>query len=181
MAVGPPHYRSLVIILLLALATCRTPGLQDNPQPTRLDLLDHKISFLIPSGWTVEFSEKRYFQLTANTNDTPYSPGIEYRGLTTDLTDSALMDQYARGWYSAMARNFPNFEYTDRKEFIENKMNTYYFEGTFSDGRLQLKKIGYLRFANRKIHAIYYTAPLAQFEAYLPLFKVIDKQIRFLN
>lgn len=177
----PKIQRMLAFALLAGLSGCLTPDLKSGDSGTQIELLDHKISFVLPAGWKVQLSEKRYFQLTANSGTGPYAPGIEYRGLNTDLTDRALMDQYARGWYSAMGRNFPNFEYTERKEMVENSFTVYYFEGTFSDGNLPLKKIGYLRFVNRKIHAIYYTAPLNEFDSHLPLFKAVEREIRYLN
>lgn len=175
------YRRMLLLALLAGLTGCLTPDLKSGASATEIELLDHKIAFVLPAGWKVQLSEKRYFQLTANSGTGPYAPGIEYRGLNTDLTDRALMDQYARGWYSAMGRNFPNFQYTERKEMVENQIITYYFEGTFSDGNLPLKKIGYLRFVNRKIHAIYYTAPLNEFDTHLPLFKAVEREIRYLN
>lgn len=175
------YHRILLLALLAGFSGCQTADLKSGDSGTHIELLDHKIAFVLPAGWKVQLSEKRYFQLTASSGRGPYAPGIEYRGLNTDLTDRALMDQYARGWYNAMERNFPNFKYADRREMIENGVTVYYFEGTFSDGNLALKKIGYLRFVNRKIHAIYYTAPLNEFDSHLPLFKAIEREIRYLN
>lgn len=173
--------RGSFLAIFFIFAGCHTAPLKSDGNGTQIELLDHKIAFVLPTGWTVQFSEKRYFQLTANTGTGPYAPGIEYRGLNTDLTERALMDQYARGWYTAMARNFPNFEFTERNEMVVNNVPTYYFEGTFTDGNLRFKKIGYLRFVNLKIHAIYYTAPIDEFDTYLPVFHAIDDMIRYLN
>jgi hypothetical protein len=177
--------RAFIVLLSLSvfagLSGCRTPDLKSESSSTEIELLDHKIAFRLPAGWKVQISARRYFHLAANTGTGPYAPSIEYRGLNTDLTDRALMDQYARGWYNAMATNFPNLQYIEKKEWQHNEHVTYYFEATFSDGKLPLKKIGYLRFVNRKIHAIYYTAPLNDFDRYLPLFQSIENEIRYLN
>lgn len=185
---GPPYLnniRSFMFVVLCGLAVsligCQSTDLKTRRNTTEIQLLDHKIGFMLPVGWSLQFSEKRYFQLTANSDSGTYSPSIEYRGLSTDLKDRSLMDQYASGWYNAMGRNFPNFEYTIRQERVENQVVTYYFEGTFKDGNMLLKKIGSLRFINKKIHAIYYTAPANEFDDYKDLFNSINKQIRYLN
>ena len=172
---------SVLFLLAISAVSCQSTDLTVKQNTTEVQLIDHKISLVLPAGWSLQFSEKRYFQLTANSGKGSYSPSIEYRGLSTDLKDRSLMDQYASGWYNAMGRNFPNFQYSIRQERIENQVTTYYFEGTFKDGNMLLKKIGSLRFKNKKIHAIYYTAPANEFDDYQDLFDALNKQIRYLD
>lgn len=179
--VGKIASRAAVLASVLIFAQCRSPDLKPGLTGTSVELPDHQIAFILPLGWAVQLSEKKYFQLSAQADTAAYSASIEYRGLTTDLTDKALKDQYARGWYNAMSKNYPNWKYSERHEAIHDGIATYTFEGTFNEGDLVLKKVGSLRFVDRKIHAIYFTAPQAEFKKYTSLFEAVDRQIRYLN
>lgn len=172
---------ALALSLTLLSAACRSPDLKPGQTGTAVELPDHRIAFILPIGWSVQLSEKKYYQLSAQADSAAYSARIEYRGLNTDLTDKALKDQYARGWYNAMSKNYPNWTYTERQEAMIDGIATYTFEGTFNEGDLVLKKVGTLRFVDRKIHAIYFTAPLGEFQKYTSLFEAVDRQIRYLN
>lgn len=172
---------AVAVSLAFLSAACRSPDLKPGQTGTAVDLPDHQIAFILPLGWSVQLSEKKYYQLSARADAAAYSASIEYRGLTTDLTDKGLKDQYARGWYNAMSKNYPNWKYTHRHEAVIDGIATYTFEGTFNEGDLVLKKVGTLRFVDRKIHAIYFTAALGEFKKYTPLFEAVDRQIRYLN
>ncbi len=141
-------------------------------------LTDHKILFKIPSKWFIYFSSLKYFHLFARDSENVFGPRIEYRGLRNTTNNLAEREQYAKGWYQAIQISYPKWQYTRKKSYETKYRNqplfTFEFEGTFQDGELIYKKIGFLRFFDDRIHAIYYTAQEKKFDKYLNTFQIID-------
>ncbi|GIX42335.1 MAG: hypothetical protein KatS3mg129_2068 [Leptospiraceae bacterium] len=175
--------KKLMLINILFLISCNSYQIiQNNPIiESYIYLTDQKIQFTLPSNWLFYYSSKKYFQFVAKNPNNLYGPILEYRGLNNTTQTQKERDLYAEGWYKAIELNFPEWEYKEKgyKEFNynNNKIYTYHFIGTFLDGKVKMKKLGYLRFYKDKVHAIYYTTRDDNFNQFFELFKEIDQKI----
>lgn len=104
---------------------------------------------------------------------------LEYRGLDTEPRDQRSRDLYASGWYDAMRLNYPGWKYANRDKDADSRSFT--FEGSYIEGTVRYIKIGQLRFRDRRIHAIYYTAPEEEMDQYREVFQTIDGLIQYTN
>ena len=109
---------------------------------------------------------------------------FEYRGLEKIKKDRESKRQYAAGWYRAIALSYEGWRYDLQETDASDPEGTFRFEGTYVDeqsgnGPVQLRKIGILRFRGTRLHALYYTAPDAEFERLRPLFEKMDRLHRY--
>ncbi len=175
-----------LLFFIFLFNSCRTSSLilQDQIEPkVRITLVDHRIQFVIPPTWNTYFSSKRYFHFIAISSDSIYGPRIEYRGLNNTSKTKQERDLYSLGWYQASEINFPKWKYIEKSyEEIPYKnyiIYSYKFIGEFYDGNIKIKKLGFLRFLDKRIHTIYYTDKESDFDANLPLFLKIDQNIEY--
>ncbi|MFN3605280.1 MAG: hypothetical protein ACK4UJ_11285 [Leptonema sp. (in: bacteria)] len=173
-----------LIIVLLFFSFCKSGSLiLQNPSGVDVNivLVDHKIQFQVPSNWKTYYSAKRYFHFIAKSEDNIYGPQLEYRGLQNTSKTKEERNLYANGWYKAIEINFPKWKFL-KKDYEEIPYNeiviySYDFLGEFFDGNKKIKKLGYLKFIEDRIHAIYYTAEESEFDVNLPSFLKINKKI----
>lgn len=172
----------IVAFLFLGAANhCRTGSLFSYGDGLRsVALTDYGIVFRIPGDWDVSLSRDRYFQFVAVYREDSLPLGLlEYRGLDTEPRDQRSRDLYASGWYDAMRLNYPGWKYVDRNKDQESRSFT--FEGSYLEGTTRYIKIGKLRFRDRRIHAIYYTAPEDEIDRYREIFEAVDQLIQYSN
>lgn len=169
----------LILILLTAGSSCRTGSLFSYEESMRsVALTDYGIVFRIPGDWDVSLSRDRYFQFVAVYREDSSPLGLmEYRGLDTEPRDQRSRDLYASGWYDAMRLNYPGWKYVDRNKDTESRSFT--FEGSYLEGTTRYIKIGKLRFRDRRIHAVYYTAPEDEIDRYREIFEAVDRLIEY--
>ncbi len=177
------HLQKLAILLLLPLTgiSCRSGSLFDyNDELRSVALTDYGITFRIPGRWDVSLSRDRYFQFVAvyREGSEPLAV-LEYRGLDTEPRDQRSRDLYASGWDDAMRLNYPGWKYANRDKDADSRSFT--FEGSYIEGTVRYIKIGQLRFRDRRIHAIYYTAPEEEMDQYREVFQTIDGLIQYTN
>lgn len=176
-------YKILLIFVIISILNCSSSNIitQKLPMENVIFLTDQSVQFSIPSNWVIYFSSRKFFQFVAKYPNIIYGPLIEYRGLNNTTKNKGERELYAEGWYKAIELNFPKWEYIEKNyeevDYKNNKIFTYQFLGTFYDGNVKIKKIGYLRFFNDRIHAIYYTTKDEYFEENYKIFKQIDKSI----
>jgi hypothetical protein len=177
-------FRAFALILLaLTLTNCRTGQLTDhlysNFQTEKLDTFG--ISLAYPDGWYV--TQDRYFHFKAygfTPNNLPAS--IEYRGLDDQKPMDALQkEQYATGWYEAIAKSYPEWKYDLKRKLVDDPEGGFEFEGSYKVATDVHRKIGKLRFRGGKVHAIYYTTHDLEFEKARPLFMNMDARIEYFN
>lgn len=63
--------------------------------------------------------------------------------------------------------------------YKNNIIYSYKFLGEFYDGNTKIKKLGFLRFLEKRIHTIYYTDKESDFDTNLPLLLKIDQNIQY--
>lgn len=171
-------------LVFLGILHCKTYTIiNNNSTYTQLVLTDQKIQFLIPNDWVIFYSSKKFFQLYAKENNSVYGPMLEYRGLPNSTRSRSERELYASGWYKAINLNYPKWNYEAKNyneiDFQNKKIYSYEFIGTFMDGSTRLKKLGYLRFFEDRIHAIYYTCSEEDFEKCKVIFQKIDEAINY--
>ncbi|MCB1138314.1 MAG: hypothetical protein KDK23_06130 [Leptospiraceae bacterium] len=175
---------TLLIGIALFLATalisgCQSISVYDGKGNLRsVALTDYGIVFEIPGAWDISLSRDRYFQFVAvYREDSRPLAVLEYRGLDTEPRDKRSRDLYATGWYDAMRLNYPGWKYQDRSN--DDASESFTFEGSYLEGTTRYIKIGKLRFKDRRIHAIYYTAPEEEMDHLRDIFEAIDEEIRY--
>lgn len=172
-----------IMIFILFLFYCKSyPIIQSNSYiESQIILSDQNIQFILPSNWLFYYSSKKYFQFVAKDPNSIYGPFLEYRGLNNTTQTKKERELYAEGWYKAIQLNFPKWEYIDKEytefDYNNNKIYSYKLLGTFLDGNVKMKKLGYLRFYKDKIHAIYYTTREDNFNAVEKILQEIDQKI----
>ncbi|MCB1168193.1 MAG: hypothetical protein KDK25_12190 [Leptospiraceae bacterium] len=173
---------SIASLLFLAIAFmpgCQSITVYDGKANLRsVALTDYGIVFEIPGAWDISLSRDRYFQFVAvYREDSRPLAVLEYRGLDTEPRDKRSRDLYATGWYDAMRLNYPGWKYRDRSK--DEASEAFTFEGSYLEGTTRYIKIGKLRFKDRRIHAIYYTAPEEEMDHLRDIFEAIDEEIRY--
>jgi hypothetical protein len=172
-----------LIILLFFFIFCKSTNIIQsiNRNQVNIILTDQKIQFLLPPNWQFYFSSKKYFHLVAKEDSDPYGFMIEYRGLINTTKNQKERELYAEGWYKAIKLNYPQWEYIEKTyeeiKYNDSKIYNYQFLGTFFDGKVKMKKLGFLRFYKDRIHAIYYTSKETNFHQFSSLIKEIDQNI----
>ncbi|MCS7204737.1 MAG: hypothetical protein NZ853_03490 [Leptospiraceae bacterium] len=148
-----------------------------------ITLTDSKIQFQVPSHWEIFFSSKRFFHFYGKDPNQVYGPMMEYRGLPNPTKTKTEREQYASGWYKAINLNYKNWNYIEKNyieiEFNNKKIYSYQFLGSFDDGQVKVKKLGFLRFFDDRIHAIYYTCEDFTFTQCMDTFMKIDNSINY--
>jgi hypothetical protein len=168
---------------LLVLGGCFGNTRLDDLPLTRKDLPDYGVSLSFPVDWSAKRGD--FFHLEARSTHPPEIRALfEYRGLEKIKKDRESKRQYAAGWYRAIALSYEGWKYELQETDPNDPEGTFRFEGTYSEdhnasGSTRLRKIGILRFRGTRVHALYYTAPDAEFERVRPLFERMDRQHRY--
>lgn len=172
----------IALLCLGSLSACFGTRL-DNLSLTRKDLPDYGVSLSFPEEWSVKRGD--FFHLESRSQRPPELRALfEYRGLEKIKKDRESKRQYAAGWYRAIALSYEGWRYDLQETDGSDPEGTFRFEGSYVDeqngnGPIQLRKIGILRFRGARLHALYYTAPDAEFERLRPLFEKMDRQHRY--
>ncbi len=174
--------RTLFLPLLLLLSLAGTGCSGGSPRLSRSFVSErleaHGIVLYYPSSWFV--SQDDYFNFKA----TGFAPNrlpafLEYRGLQHEIKDEENRDLYARGWYEAIQKNYPDWKYDLKEKVTDEGGPAYTFEGTYRVATDTFRKIGKLRFRANRIHAIYYTGSDVEFPEVRQLFQRMDEKLRF--
>ena len=168
-----------LLAFLVWMPGCRSGSIFSGISDMRsVALVDYGITFKVPGEWDVSLSRDRYFQFVAVHMDGSLPVAlVEYRGLETEPRDQRARELYASGWYNAMPLNYPGWKYVDKGK--DDDARSFTFEGAFLDGTTQYLKLGKLKFRDRRIHAIYYTAPTDEMDHYRDIFETIDTLIEY--
>ena len=169
---------AVFLIFFITSIQCRSVSNSEKIKLHKQPFLENNIVFFIPGNW--KETKDHYFHFKAvgfAPNGLPAS--IKYRGLDFKTLDEKGKDLYATGWYEAIAKNYPEWQYESRKKIENDSEGSYEFEGTYKVATDTYRRIGKLRFRGKHIHAIYYMALDQDFESARSLFKTMDSKIQY--
>jgi len=168
----------LLFVFFIHFSGCVSQDRKKKNEFRRIYLPENEIAFYIPNSWTV--NQDHYFHFKSvgfAPNHLPAS--LEYRGLNFQAQNQKSKDLYAKGWYDAIAENYPEWKYEYKRKIENDPEGSFEFEGTYRVATDTYKRIGKLRFRNKQVHAVYFTGIDTDFDKVKKLFEQMDSKIEY--